>query len=459
MTSNVRCFVDCSETVCTGINTGIQRTVRNIIIRHTLISKIHDISVIPVIALNGKFYKYNVESDRRVFTPLLSKVLGSIRDLLDKICYRKKKITDDSFSAFSSVLVTANASMEVEAKTTEASGNNSVHLHIIDFCRKILPLFFLCSLYLDNALKSSKEVDIGSDDIIFYSDSFWHRCTYLSLRRYHAIKILLLYDIIPISRPELCDIVHLTAFKQNLVGVIANIDGIISISKSEMVNIRSFIATNGYAKVKLFDYFHLGANFNATMPVSVSGNTSMHKAFQDQKTFVMVGTIEPRKNHAFVLDAFEMYWQQGGESSLCIIGKVSNLSSDLKLRIDNHKQKDLRLYCFDNVNDAGLAYCYKNCIGVIFASLAEGFGLPLVEAMWYGRPVLASEIPVFREIGGDYPIYFPLNDLTVLVQCLYNFTHGAYKDPIPKKWLSWDESVNDLFGKILTMASTARQSK
>jgi alpha-1,2-rhamnosyltransferase len=173
----------------------------------------------------------------------------------------------------------------------------------------------------------------------------------------------------------------------------------------------------------------------------------------------MIGTIEPRKNHALVLDAFDHIWQHGGEASLCIIGKINILCSDLKSRIENHTYFGSKLYLFQDVSDKGVAYSYNKSSGVIFASLAEGFGLPLVEAMFYGCPVLASDIPVFREIGGDYPHYFSQNDYRSLVKCLNSFLITSLKHRKYRMWLTWDESVNNLFSKILNISSSVSNVK
>ena len=175
------------------------------------------------------------------------------------------------------------------------------------------------------------------------------------------------------------------------------------------------------------------------------------------KVFLMVGTLEPRKNHAYVLDAFEELWRCGENISLCIIGKVGWKCSDIIDRIYTHGQFGKSLFYFYDAVDEELAFCYENCEAVIFASVTEGFGLPLVEAMSFGRSVLVSDIPVFREIGENYPVYFPLFNIEILVETLYNFSHGVFKKPQPKAWISWDESVIDLFGKVLKLAKKSNQ--
>ncbi|MDR3581109.1 MAG: glycosyltransferase [Oryzomonas sp.] len=456
--NNFVVYIDCTETICSGINTGIQRTVRNIINRHALISNIYGIKVIPVVALNGKFHKYNVDNDRKMCARFLSKVFGSMRNLLDKICYGKK-VNVDALRSISFFDPVSSANTGVKTKTSDVSWVNGIHLHIIEYCRKILPLFFLCAFYLDNAFDEFKEADIASDDIIFYPDAFWHRCTHLTFKRYDAIKILLLYDIIPITMPEVCDVVHITSFKRNLFVVLDNIEGVVSISKSELANIQSYLAASGFNKDLLFDYIYLGADFVATQPDPGSVDPCLIKAFSGQQTFVMVGTLEPRKNHAFVLDAFDRFWREGGEASLCIIGKTSLLCSDLKSRIDRHEYNGSRLFCFQDINDAGVAYSYEKCAGVIFASLAEGFGLPLVEAMWAGRPVFASDIAVFREIGENYPHFFSPVDVHSLVECLRSYLEKPSENCQPKQWVTWDESAQNLFGKIVHMSESVKQKK
>ena len=155
------------------------------------------------------------------------------------------------------------------------------------------------------------------------SDAFWYRSTYLSFTRYKVVKVLLLHDIIPVTMPEACDPVYAVSFRRTLAGVLDNVDGIISISMSELSKIRSFLAANGLGESILFDYNYWGANFATAATDSAKVNPHILEIFTGRPIFVMVGTLEPRKNHAFVLKAFEHYWRQGGEASLCIIGRVS----------------------------------------------------------------------------------------------------------------------------------------
>lgn len=437
--SKVRYYVDCTETVCCGLNTGIQRTVRNIIARQTLIRERTGLEVIPVVSFEGTFYRYEADRDRKIFAPLVSRVLGAGRDLIDRLFFQKK-VNIDGLGPLQS------------ASPQEHLAREQAHRRIVESFRKVIPFLFHCAFWLDNGIDFYGKAEIAGKDVIFYPDAFWYRSTYLTFTRYRARKILLLHDIIPLAAPADCDPIYSFSFRRNLSGIMREIDGIVTISRSELVQIERYLDTLDCRR-PLLNYNYWGADFLSAETEQIVSVGFRH-AFAATPVFVMVGSIEPRKNHKVVLDAFDEFWRQGGIASLCIIGKTTSHCLDVKQRIDRHEYLGSKLFRFENVTDAELAYGYQNCAALVFASRAEGFGLPLVEAMWYGRPVIASDIPVFREIGGDYPRYFDLEDAQELVQQLHETTRSA-EPPKPKKWLTWDQSVQNLFEKIASMAVAA----
>jgi len=93
---------------------------------------------------------------------------------------------------------------------------------------------------------------------------------------------------------------------------------------------------------------------------------------------------------------------------------------------------------------------YKNATAVIVASSIEGFGLPLVEAMFYNVPVIASDIEVFREIGGIYPTYFSLSNIDSLIDAVNQAKPKIAKNQAIKP-TSWDDSANQLINKTLIL--------
>jgi O-antigen biosynthesis alpha-1,2-rhamnosyltransferase len=110
-----------------------------------------------------------------------------------------------------------------------------------------------------------------------------------------------------------------------------------------------------------------------------------------------------------MLDVFDRLWADDIGARLLLFGRLGWRSDELARRMRAHPQFGRRLFWFESGSDSELDYAYRHASALIFASRCEGFGLPLVEAMHYGMPVIASDIPVFREIGGDYPSYFDLD--------------------------------------------------
>ena len=134
------------------------------------------------------------------------------------------------------------------------------------------------------------------------------------------------------------------------------------------------------------------------------------------------------------------------------------LIDELARRIRTHPELGRRLTWFEAGSDAELDYAYRHASALIFASRCEGFGLPLVEAMQCGLPALASDIPVFREIGGDYPVYFDPDDAASLRNAIRRFelrlSAGNGMQRTARRWLSWPESARMLLEKVTGSASS-----
>ena len=136
--------------------------------------------------------------------------------------------------------------------------------------------------------------------------------------------------------------------------------------------------------------------------------------------------------------------------ALIIVGRIGWGSEHLAERIRAHPEYGKRLTWRDMVGDAELAQLYSDCDALIAASFAEGFGLPLVEAARFGMPVLASEIPVFKEVaGGNSSAYFfEVGSPAALSETVREFLkrHGAAttRKAEPATWPNWAESTAQL---------------
>ncbi len=130
--------------------------------------------------------------------------------------------------------------------------------------------------------------------------------------------------------------------------------------------------------------------------------------------FAFVGTIEPRKNLTFVLDLWEHLADQLPAEDmphLAVCGRRGWEDAEVLARLDKTSIRNKFLFEFNDLSDSQLAAVLSGASGLLFPSHAEGFGLPPVEAAALGVPVICQELPVLREILGDYPIYASVSDV------------------------------------------------
>jgi glycosyltransferase involved in cell wall biosynthesis len=128
---------------------------------------------------------------------------------------------------------------------------------------------------------------------------------------------------------------------------------------------------------------------------------------------LFVGTIEPRKNLPTVVRALARLRSAGSPRHLVIVGRRAWGTQELEAVLEEHEMRDL-VSLVGHVRDEDLGYFYRHAACLIQPSFHEGFGLPIVEAMALGCPVIASAIPAHREVLGDAGIYFPPHDIDAL---------------------------------------------
>jgi len=121
--------------------------------------------------------------------------------------------------------------------------------------------------------------------------------------------------------------------------------------------------------------------------------------------FVVLGTIEPRKNHALLLDIWDEFGDAGPHLFIC--GKRGWLNRDVFARLDAGPPGVTEA---GGLSDGQVRALLQNARGLLFPSLAEGYGLPAIEAAAFGVPVLCSDLAVFRETLGHAGVYLPPTD-------------------------------------------------
>lgn len=113
-------------------------------------------------------------------------------------------------------------------------------------------------------------------------------------------------------------------------------------------------------------------------------------------------------------------------------------------KIEESKYYNKKLFWLSGVSDNFLVSLYKNSNWVIFASHAEGFGLALIEGLYFGKPVLARDIAIFREIGGNNVTYFSGNGFSDIATSVEYFTNKSYTSNKNFNIPSWESSFRKI---------------
>jgi glycosyltransferase involved in cell wall biosynthesis len=130
---------------------------------------------------------------------------------------------------------------------------------------------------------------------------------------------------------------------------------------------------------------------------------------------LVVGTLEPRKGHDVLLRAAARH--PTDDFRLVFAGADSGRSADIHALAAQLGVAD-RLILLGRVDDARLAGLYRDATLLCLPSLAEGFGLPVLEAMAFGLPVLASDLPAIREVTGGAAVLAPPGDVEGLAEAM-----------------------------------------
>ncbi|OGK17302.1 hypothetical protein A2774_03815 [Candidatus Roizmanbacteria bacterium RIFCSPHIGHO2_01_FULL_39_12c] len=129
----------------------------------------------------------------------------------------------------------------------------------------------------------------------------------------------------------------------------------------------------------------------------------------DKKYILFVGTLQPRKNLDTLIDAFTLFRQNNPEFKLIIAGKKGWLYDYIFKKVEGLKlKKDVIFKGF--VSDQELTVLYQNAFCFVLPSLYEGFGIPVLEAMSFGCPVISSFASSLPEVGGEACLYFDPKD-------------------------------------------------
>lgn len=452
-------FIECTHTYHSDLNTGIQRVVRNVLRNAAESAARYGYAVVPVVLDSNQF----VAAD-------LGRVLADKSRAASDAPAASANISFD-FRGFGQSLWRLLLRI-LAAVLPFAPAQRFLFASPDQFGLAWCVLLPLRALRLRPWPKRRPEPDgpitldqYASCDgsILLLLDSSWPFPIWPAVERFRRREgkvIGVIYDLIPITHPHTC-VPNLTiAFSAWLREHARHTEAFIGISRSTADYVAQFMATlpdgrGAPIHPPAIDYFHLGSEPELDLAEREDKPRPGIKRIFDAKrhVFLMVGSFEPRKNHSYVLDAFDRHWAQGGDAALVMIGRHGWKTEDFLARVADHPQFDRRLYLVRDATDSELDYAYCTASALIIASEIEGFGLPVAEAFQRGLPVLCSDIPVFREIAEGKATFFDLSQSCHLTDALMEFCRSRDVEQrgarSQQSWITWRQSTDQLFAAIM----------
>lgn len=429
----MRILIDCTDTYHSGLNTGIQRVVRKLVEQSRLVGPELGLTCLPVIFQDDALVVLSGLDD-----PRYRRAARHWRTWLNKRYLSLSR-------RLARVMPTDGLRNFLLAQRHEFGLAWLLYLpfRLLDGLRR--------PRGRANAPAVRQAAAIETADCLLLPDASWtgHSWQALERLRHDGVRLVfLVHDIIPLTHPEYFHPRHVALFGQWFAGVLRTADYLLYNSAATELSVAAWFAQHGQGRCPPGAVAYLGHDFGAGASAELRHRGLQAALSGASAVYLCVGTLEPRKNHALLLDAFELLWAEDAARVLVLIGRAGWLCEALLDRIHAHVERGRRLFWFDDVDDQDLAACYTRATALVFPSRTEGFGLPLVEALALGLPVIASDIPVFREIAGGHARFFPPTDAAALAAAVRQLEQDGGANRNAFRWPDWRQSTIQLLTRL-----------
>ena len=253
-------------------------------------------------------------------------------------------------------------------------------------------------------------IELTPGSVLFELDTVWNNTwvdrdqLYRQLRSHGVHLAVLVYDLLPQQHPEWFE-PSLVAVSDRTIGAqAAHAEVVLAISADTATQFARWAATGGL-RPPAAHVISLGADAAAAGGAAGDASAGEPMPLPDALVGVdyvlTVGTVEPRKNHATLLDAFDRLVVDRPGAHLVVVGRPGWHNDEVIERLASHPEVGRRLHWFRAAGDDLLGTLYAHARVVAVASITEGYGLPVIEAMAHGVPVVSSDGGALVEAGGD----------------------------------------------------------
>ena len=308
------------------------------------------------------------------------------------------------------------------------------------------------SLFQDEAPRLLTPQEIPTDAVFFDLDSAWNmpmqRGWLFPLLKSRGVTVVSqLYDLIPVTEPQYFHAQTMQQFLLWVHAVLRSADRLICNAEATRTALHGLCRELG-VPAPACTVVPLGADFAAAAKSAEEPDAALLAKLPKHRYVLMVGTVEPRKNHALLLDAAEQL--AALDVSVVFAGRIGWNMDAFAKKMASHPLNGTRFFFAESPNDATVAELYAHALCVAFPTKNEGFGLPVVEAFLHGTPVLASDLPVLHEVGGEYADYFDNTSVESLVKAVRALLDdpAAYAEKRARlrayRPRTWDETASEM---------------
>jgi len=234
----------------------------------------------------------------------------------------------------------------------------------------------------------------GADDILFTPEVFGPDerpgfATWLAGTDARAIAVY--YDAIPLKLPAVTwpkSVARHPSFMKQL----ASFDRVLAISEASRAELLGYWKWAGIQQCASVAVIPLGSDADGVP------RTNVVPVFEPPRSLLMVGIVEPRKGQSLLLDVCDELWESGLEFDLHMVGRTNpHFGKPIVERAEALARRRAGMHFHGPLADAKVSHLRDTCRAAVFPTIAEGNGLPVIEALWRGIPCVCSRIPAIEE--------------------------------------------------------------
>jgi glycosyltransferase involved in cell wall biosynthesis len=260
------------------------------------------------------------------------------------------------------------------------------------------------------------------DDVLFIMGAAWFHPDYAAVldaaRAAHGVRVAaLIYDIIPLRRPEWCDRQHAEVFRAWFEGILPRCDRIFAISHACAEEVTDYARLHGLRLRDAIQPIPIGTGFAQSRrldEIPAADAAALADLPEPGSYVLFVSTIEARKNHALLFRVWRNLLERMPPERVPVLvfaGRIGWLVQDLMQQLRNTAFLNGKIVLVEEPTDAELVALYRGCRFTLFPSFYEGWGLPVTESLAFGKPCIISNRTSLPEAGGSLARYFDPEDV------------------------------------------------